>query len=65
MSNLMSDLLAQRVSPRVGTAVCNAGGKLLKVAELQFKYGNADDQGGKDISLAFKNDTVKKAIGRQ
>jgi hypothetical protein len=64
MSNLMSDLLAERVSPRVGTAVCNAGGKLLKVVELQFKYGNPDDQGKKDISLALEDRMAKKAIGK-
>lgn len=55
MSNLMSDLLAERVTPRVGTAVCNAGGKLLKVVELQFKYGTTTANGKQDISLALGN----------
>ena len=62
MSNLMSDLLAERVTPRVGTAVCNAGGKLLKVVELQFKYGTpvAGSEGKQDISLALNDMTTTK-----
>lgn len=39
MSALMSDLIEGRVTPSVGNATCNAGGKLLKVVELQYKYG--------------------------
>ena len=41
MSNLMSDLISGRVTPQVGNAVCNAGGKLLKVVEMKHKYGVA------------------------
>ena len=43
MSGLMSDLIAGRVTPSVGNATCNAGGKLLKVVELQYKYGKSID----------------------
>lgn len=39
MSALMTDLIEGRVSPGIGNAACNAGGKLLKVVELQHKYG--------------------------
>ena len=39
MSALMSDLIEGRVTPAIGNATCNAGGKLLKVVEMQFKYG--------------------------
>lgn len=39
MGALMSDLIEGRVTPNVGNATCNAGGKLLKVVEMQFKYG--------------------------
>ena len=38
MSALMTDLSNGSVSPNVGTAICNAGGKLLKVNELMLKY---------------------------
>lgn len=35
----MTDLIEGRVSPGIGNAACNAGGKLLKVVELQNRYG--------------------------
>lgn len=41
MSTLMSDILENRVEPRVANAVCNAGGKLLRMVELEHKYGTA------------------------
>lgn len=40
---MMSDLLDGRVTPNVGNAACNAGGKLLKVVELRLKYGRPID----------------------
>ena len=39
MSALMADLIEGRITPGVGNAACNAGGKLLKVVEMQAKYG--------------------------
>lgn len=39
MSALMSDTISGRISPQVANATVNAGGKLLKVVELQMKYG--------------------------
>lgn len=41
MSSLMSDLIDGRITPQIGNAVANAGGKLLRVVELQHKYGTA------------------------
>lgn len=35
----MSDLIEGKMSPAVANAVCNAGGKLLKIVEMQHKYG--------------------------
>lgn len=42
MSALMSDIIAERISPSIANAACNAGGKLLKVVEMQYKYGGKD-----------------------
>jgi hypothetical protein len=39
MSALMSDLIEGSITPQVGNATCNAGGKLLKVVEMTYKYG--------------------------
>lgn len=36
----MSDVIEGRVAPGVANAACNAGGKLLKVVEMQYKYGS-------------------------
>jgi hypothetical protein len=47
MSALMSDLLLGNIAPDVGNATCNAGGKLLKIVEMQHKYGR-----GKPLRLA-------------
>lgn len=53
MSALMSDIIAGRVTPSIGNAACNAGSKLLKVVEMQFKYGtNGIGQGEKELTLA-------------
>ena len=45
MSSLMSDLIEGRMSPEVGNAVCNAGGKLLKIVEMQYRYGEKQPGG--------------------
>lgn len=39
MSAIMSDVIVGRISPAVGNAACNAGGKLLKMVEMQHRYG--------------------------
>lgn len=40
MSAVMSDMIEGRLDPRVGNGVCNAGSKLLKVVEMQYRYGS-------------------------
>lgn len=39
MSALMTDLITGCITPEIGNATCNAGGKLLKIVEMQHKYG--------------------------
>ena len=55
MSNLMTDLIAGRITPQVGNAVCNAGGKLLKIVEMKHKYGASQPDAPKqpEIMLAL------------
>lgn len=50
MSALMSDVIAGRLPPSVANATCNAGGKLLKVVEMQYRYA-PPPTGGKSKSL--------------
>jgi hypothetical protein len=53
MSALMSDLIEGRVTPGVGNAAVNAGGKMLKVVEMQLKFGTASPNGcGRELQLA-------------
>lgn len=51
MSALMTDLIEGRVTPGVGNAACNAGGKLLKVVEMQAKYGQTNGAREKTLYL--------------
>lgn len=53
MSSLMSDLVEGRVSPNVGNATCNAGGKLLKVIDMEYKYGTKQGESKKTLTLAI------------
>lgn len=52
MSAMMSDLIEQKISPGIGNAACNAGGKLLKIVEMQYKYGTSSKGGTKILTLA-------------
>lgn len=45
MSALMSDVIEGSITPQVANATVNAGGKLLKVVELQLKYGSTNSDG--------------------
>lgn len=52
MSAVISDLLDGRITPSVGNAVCNAGGKLLKVVEMQQRWGTQKTDGAqRDLAL--------------
>ena len=60
MSALMSDLIEGRVTPSIGNATCNAGGKLLKVVEMQYRYGTPGPGGPgqpKVLALAIEDPT--------
>lgn len=52
MTALMSDIIEERISPNVANAAINAGGKLLKVVEMQYKYSRPQQPGNvKDAAL--------------
>lgn len=62
MSALMSDLIDGRVTPNIGNATCNAGGKLLKVVEMQFKYGTEGPGQRKTLTLALEAPMVEPIV---
>lgn len=50
MSALMSDVISGSVTPQIANAVCNAGGKLLKVVEMSHRWGKRDaGSGGEQV----------------
>lgn len=59
-ATLMTDLLSSKVTPTVGSVVCNAGGKLLKVVELQQRYGKFSPEGLKVLMLSGNADEKKQ-----
>lgn len=62
MSALMGDLIAGRVTPQVGNATCNVGGKLLKIVEMQHRYGTTGgDNGQHPKTLMLADIPVAKA----
>lgn len=55
MSALMSDLIDGRVTPSIGNATCNAGGKLLKVVEMSYRYGTQGPGTQRTLILAVED----------
>lgn len=53
MSALMTDIITGKINPQVGNAVCNAGGKLLKIVEMQYRYGTESGQQPKEKVLTL------------
>lgn len=52
MSALMSDVIEGSISPNVANATVNAGGKLLKVVEMQYRYGTPKESKPLTLTLA-------------
>jgi len=53
MSALMSDVIAGSVSAQVTNAACNAGGKMLKMIDLEMKYGTRATTSRRSLAVAF------------
>lgn len=52
MSGLMSDVVEGLIAPQVANAGVNAGGKLLKIVEMQHKYGQpSKGRIGRELAL--------------
>jgi hypothetical protein len=53
MSALMTDVISGKLSPEVTNAACNAGGKLLKMVELEYKYASEAGRRNRVMEVAF------------
>lgn len=51
MSYLIGDVVTRRVTPEVANAACNAGGKMLKAVEMQWKYARPQQDGADSGAL--------------
>ena len=56
MSSLMSDVISGSVTPEVTNAACNACGKLIKMVELEYKFGTEPKRPARELSVAFDED---------
>jgi hypothetical protein len=54
VSALMGDVVAGRLSPNVTNAACSACSKLLKVVELEYKYGTSPERPRGVLTIADK-----------
>jgi hypothetical protein len=52
MAAVMTDLATGRLTAQVANAMANVGGKLLKVSEMQQKYGTQGDGPHRELELA-------------
>ena len=52
MRALISDIATDSIAPQKANAICNAAGKMLKTAEVEFKWKTSDGGKGKPLVLA-------------
>jgi hypothetical protein len=63
MSALMSDLISGKVTAGVGNAACNAGGKMLKMVDLEYKHGTDPERKPGLLSIAFEDPSAALTEG--
>lgn len=59
MSALMSDVISGAVTPNVTNAACNAGGKMLKMVDLEYKYATKPQQRHPVLTIAFEQNAIE------
>lgn len=59
MSAIMSDVISGRLTPNMTNAACNAGGKLLKMVDLEYKYGTDPESQHRTLAIAFETPELR------
>lgn len=52
MSMLIGDIVSGRIDPKTANAACNAGGKLLRIVELEHKFGRGRPEAKEDRAFS-------------
>lgn len=61
-SCLISDLAKKTVVPNVGNAMCNAGGKIIKMVELEIRYGqHVPGHGRKLLTVSVGTESIDES----
>lgn len=63
MSAIMSDVIASRLTPNVTNAACNAGGKMLKMVDLEYKYATDPERPNRTLTIAFEQTGAEALAG--
>lgn len=62
MSAIMSDVIAGRLTPNMTNAACNAGGKLLKMVDLEYKYATNPERPNRVLTIAFETSEIETSV---
>ncbi len=65
MSALITDVLEGTLTPGVTNAAVNAGGKLLKIVELQIRFGTVQGDGTKVLNLCESSHNGTPSVATQ
>ena len=52
---MIGDILEGKITPEVGNAACNAGSRLLKVIEMNYRYGKEKPDAPRYFSIGSKS----------
>lgn len=63
MAAVAADVLARRITPAMANSVTNTGGKMLKAAEAQIKYGTLQPDNRRVLPLAERGEGATPGSG--
>lgn len=61
---LIADVMTDRVTPEKAAVVCNAVGKILRLVEMEYRWGTKEDPDGRRTIRLDVTGQRKKGRGR-